>query len=49
MSRRKKTFYDCYNQIWKILDSRKKLNFWNRMRMKQIVNQMLHLYFKDIK
>lgn len=36
----KRTFYDCYCELWELLD-KPKLRFWQRMRAKQLLNQMM--------
>ena len=43
MSRRNKTFYDVYSELWELLD-KPRLKFWQRMRAKQLLNQLLRLH-----
>lgn len=43
MSRRNKTFYDVYSELWELLD-KPHLRFWQRMRVKQLLNQLLRLH-----
>ena len=43
MSRRNKTFYDVYSELWELLD-KPHLKFWQRMRAKQLLNQLLRLH-----
>jgi hypothetical protein len=43
MSRRNKTFHDVYSELWELLD-KPRLKFWQRMRAKQLLNQLLRLH-----
>lgn len=43
MSRHNKTFYDVYSELWEMLD-KPRLKFWQRMRAKQLLNQLLRLH-----
>ena len=40
VSRFRKSFDDIYSQLWDILD-KPKLNYWDRHRCKQLLNQLL--------
>lgn len=41
----KRTFYDMYHEAWEIIDEYPiKIPFWKRMRLKQLLNQMLRKY-----
>lgn len=43
MSRRNKTFYDVYSELWELLD-KPRLKFWQRMKAKRLLNQLLRLH-----
>ena len=43
MGKHKKTFYDVYCELWELLD-KPKLRFWQRMRTKQLLNQLLRTH-----
>ena len=43
MSKHNKTFYDVYCELWELLD-KPRLKFWQRMRAKQLLNQLLRLH-----
>ena len=43
MGKHKKTFYDVYCELWELLD-KPKLRFWQRMRTKQLLNQLLRMH-----
>lgn len=43
MSKYNKTFYDVYCELWELLD-KPRLKFWQRMRAKQLLNQLLRLH-----
>ena len=41
----KRTFYDMYSEAYDIIDKYpNKIPFWKRMRLKQLLDQMLRKY-----